>query len=78
MMDEFQMDHQALYHLGKNQVRAGTLDDVLEGCVRFWRMKRCRTAEQVRAFLRAPDGDTALNPQQQMVAISDQMLRAWR
>ena len=32
------------------------------------------TAEQVRAFLQAPDGDTALDPQQQMVAM-DQMLQ---
>ena len=73
-MDQFQMDHQALYHLLKIKCERETLDDVLQGMRTLLADEAMPTAEQVRAFLRAPDGDTTLDPQQQMVAM-DQMLQ---
>ena len=73
-MDQFQMDHQALYHLLKIKYERETLDDILQGMRTLLADEAMPTAEQVRAFLRAPDGDTALDPQQQMVAM-DQMLQ---
>ena len=50
------------------------MDDVLQGMRTLLADEAMPTAEQVHAFLRAPDGDTALDPQQQMVAM-DQMLQ---
>ena len=73
-MDQFQMDHQALYHLLKIKCERETLDDILQGMRTLLADEAMPTAEQVRAFLQAPDGDTALDPQQQMVAM-DQMLQ---
>ncbi len=74
IMDQFQMDHQALYHLLKIKCERETLDDILQGMRTLLADEAMPTAEQVRAFLQAPDGDTALDPQQQMVAM-DQMLQ---
>ncbi len=68
-MDQFQMDHQALYHLLKIKCERETLDDILQGMRTLLADEAMPTAEQVRAFLQAPDGDTALDPQQQMVAM---------
>ena len=73
-MNHFQMDHQALYHLLKIKCERETLDDILQGMRTLLADEAMPTAEQVRAFLQAPDGDTALDPQQQMVAM-DQMLQ---
>ena len=61
-MDQFQMDHQALYHLLKIKYERETLDDILQGMRTLLADEAMPTAEQVRAFLRAPDGDTALDP----------------
>lgn len=53
-MDQFQMDHQALYHLLKIKCERETLDDVLQGMRTLLADEAMPTAEQVRTFLQAP------------------------
>lgn len=73
-MDQFQMDHQALYRLLKIKCERETLDDVLQGMRTLLPEEEMPTVEQVRTFLQAPDGATSLDPYQQMAAL-DQMLQ---
>ena len=66
-----QMPEYVVYLAGDTH---GRFDRILQGMRTLLADEAMPTAEQVRAFLQAPDGDTALDPQQQMVAM-DQMLQ---
>lgn len=61
-MDQFQMDHQALYHLLKIKCERETLDDVLQGMRTLLADEAMPTAEQVRAFLQARMAIQPLTP----------------
>ena len=52
-MDQFQMDHQALYHLLKIKCERETLDDVLQGMRTLLSDEAIPTAEQRKFFLSA-------------------------
>lgn len=73
-MDQFQIDHQALYRLLKIKCERETLEDVLQGMRTLLPEEEMPTVEQVCTFLQAPDGATSLDPYQRMAAL-DQMLQ---
>lgn len=68
-MNQFQMDHQALYRLLEIKCERETVDGVLQGIREFLPEEDMLEAEQVCAYLQAPDKPTALSHHQQMVAM---------
>ncbi len=73
-MEQFNMDHQALRRLFEIKAERETLNCVLQGMRKVLPEEAMPTEEAVRAFLQGSDGETALDPQQQLVA-QEQLLQ---